>query len=327
MERNELGSNITLRPLPDDLCDASLCVEYKKDEFQFGIVDIVDDHALVVDWDFFLLKPLPIINTLISEWTKCSGGQSPKNTLREGVRLHLGITKFNSRDPIAKEIYDTLVKNRSKSKSTNKKHPKWMSHTTLVQDIVIKHELLVLDPISFNPYPAWMTTSKCGMTHYGVKMPTMDEVREQSYTFTSWEGHKFCKETLEVLSQIARKRLEKGTDDKGKDLAAKKAILDSFNLNLSEKASYKDHADVATKIMWANIPKIMADIHMDIPSMIFEEASSSDKGKDDDSDDEPPDDDDEPPDDDDEPPDDDDEVPLLLLLSLTILCMIMFIMR
>ena len=199
---NELGSNITLRPLPDDLCDTSLCVEYKKDEFQFGPVGLVDEGAvMIVDWDFFLLKPLPNINTLlISEWTKCSGGHSPKNTLREGVRLHLGITKFHSRDPIAKEIYNTLVKNRSKFKSISKKHPKWMSHTTLVQDIVNKHQLTVFDPISFNPYPIWMTTSKCGMTHYGVKMPTMDEVREQSYTFTSWEGHKFCKETLEVLS-------------------------------------------------------------------------------------------------------------------------------
>ena len=94
-----------------------------------------------------------------------------------------------------------------------------MSHTILVQDIVSKHRLTVFDPISFNPYPIWMTTSKCGMTHYGVKMPTMGAVREQSHTFTSWEGHKFCKETLEVLSQLARKRIEKkpGDDNSGDD--------------------------------------------------------------------------------------------------------------
>ena len=173
---------------------------------------------MIVDWDFFILTALPNISTIIiSEWTKCSGGQAPKNTLREGVRLHLGITKFPSRDPVAKEIYDTLVKRRSSFKSISKKHPKWMSHTTLVQDIVNKHQLAVFDPISFNPYPIWMTTSKCGMTHYGTKMPTMVEVREQSYTFTSWEGHKFCKETLEVLSQLARKPNEKKPDDEGDD--------------------------------------------------------------------------------------------------------------
>ena len=197
-----------LHPLPEHLVDPDLCVEYQKDEWQFGIVKGAP-HAVVlcVDWDFYIVKDLPDTSTiLISEWTKATGGQVPKNTLRPGssTRLHLGITKFEADDPIADEIYNMFVDTRKACKNITKMSAKWMKHTEQAQAIVLKHdELSIFEPIYFNPYPIWMKKPHYDKRHYGVQLPALSEVTQMTVAFTTWEGHSFCKETLYVLKQLA----------------------------------------------------------------------------------------------------------------------------
>jgi hypothetical protein len=196
-----LGTDITILPIPDFVND-SLCAEYQKDEWQFGIVQGAKQPVLCVDWDFYLIKDLPDTSTiLISEWTKASGGQVPKKTLRPGssTRLHLGITKFEADDPIADEIYNMFVATRKACQSITKMSAKWMKHAEHAQDIVKKHKLSVFDPIYFNPYPVWMKKPHYNKYHYGVPMPDLLEVEQMTYAFTTWEGHAFCELTLNRL--------------------------------------------------------------------------------------------------------------------------------
>lgn len=126
---------------------------------------------------------------LTSEYVKVTSGQSPKEVIKTGVRLQLGITKFQPDDPIAKEIHDEFVKNRHRYYGIKHGDPNWMEHTLIAQRIVQKHGLKVHDPIVFNPFPLWMRKPRFGEIVFGVRLPTIQQVKSESVTFTTWEGY------------------------------------------------------------------------------------------------------------------------------------------
>ena len=105
------------------------------------------------------------------------------------MRLQLGITKFQPDDPIAKEIHDEFVKNRHRYYGIKHGDPNWMEHTLIAQRIVQKHGLKVHDPIVFNPFPLWMRKPRFGEIVFGVRLPTIQQVKSESVTFTTWEGY------------------------------------------------------------------------------------------------------------------------------------------
>jgi len=163
-----------------------------KDAFQFSLPSLCATPALYADWDFILQNPslMPDEPTiLISEHVKVSSAQSPKDVLRTGVRLHLGLCKFQPNDPIAFEIHQALLAHQKKLQGIHHGHPLWMSNTKIAQAIVIKHNLKVHDPLVFNPFPLWMCKPHFGKLHYGVMMPSIADVLTHSVTVNMWCGH------------------------------------------------------------------------------------------------------------------------------------------
>ena len=164
--------------------------------FQFSLPRVWDTPVLYADWDFRLQNALlmpwePTI--LISEHVRVRRGQDPKNVIRPGVRLHLGLSQFQPKDPIACEIHQAIICER---KALNGIHT--------AQAIVKKHNLKVFDPLVFNPFPPWMHKPHYGELHYGAMMPSIANVLECSVTVNMWSGHeRFARaDVLEALSNV-----------------------------------------------------------------------------------------------------------------------------
>jgi hypothetical protein len=192
----------------------------QKDIFQFTIPEFYT-NAWVVDFDVHLLdqghRNLPNADIVIgSEWVKVIGGRSPKKVFSPGCRVHLALSKFPLRSPIANEIKNKLISHAPSLAGASKGHSKWMQNTYIVQDTLIKHNIEIQPPIVFNPWPFWMQSTKhVGSTHYGVLMPSYSEVAASSACLNVWHGFdKFPRDTLQstlaslmVLPKIPMPRL------------------------------------------------------------------------------------------------------------------------
>ena len=87
---------------------------------------------------------------------------------------------------IAKAVSDHLPK----LDGVTKKDPKWMDNTYKVQTILRQHEYkFPHSPMVFNPFPVFLKTAKFGGMVYGVHIPTLEQVKKQSATYTFWHGY------------------------------------------------------------------------------------------------------------------------------------------
>ena len=172
-------------------CGKGVSPQHLKDFWQFQMPQRYDG-AWCVDWDFVLVdkSKLPRGSIVVStERVKTAGGRTPKDVVREGVRCHLGITKFPRKCPIAEEIQSDIQAHLPKLVGVNKSHPKWMDNTLIAQRILLANGHEFVNPVVLNPYPLWMTKPHFGRTLHNTKMPSASEAKEFTATFTLWAGY------------------------------------------------------------------------------------------------------------------------------------------
>ena len=165
--------------------------QFLKDVWQFAMSQFWDG-ALCVDFDFHLLDRSLLPTTdiiLISEPVKITSSMAPKDVLKAGCRLHLGITKFPECHPVGLEIYNALREHLPRLANVLKGHARWMDNTKLAQKIVQAHDLQVCDPLVFIPYPFWMKHPHFGSLHYGAPLPTINQCLAGSACFNTWSGY------------------------------------------------------------------------------------------------------------------------------------------
>jgi hypothetical protein len=172
---------------------AEVAPQFLKDLWQFRMAEHYDG-AWCVDLDFKLVdkRKLPTAAMVVAtEWVKTSGGQRPGNVVRPGIRCHLGLTKFPSGCPVAREIAETLEARLPElSGVTKQDSSRWMSNTLQVQEILIKRGYeFPFGPAVFVPWPLWMTTDRLGKEHFGIELPSRDEALASTATFSVWSGY------------------------------------------------------------------------------------------------------------------------------------------
>ena len=170
-----------------------------KDRWQFTMAKH-HGGALCVDFDFVLVNEstLPLHDAIImaTEWVKCApdegtGGQYPREIIRQGVRAHFGLTKFPFMSPIAKEIQDAIEDNLPKMHDVTKtiKKESWLSNVLIAQRIMMKHNYAFPDPVVFNPFPHWMKSTYFGQLLFNTPMPTVTEAHDKTASITTWSGY------------------------------------------------------------------------------------------------------------------------------------------
>lgn len=65
-----------------------------------------------------------------------------------------------------------------------------MDNTYKVQTILRQHEYkFPHSPMVFNPFPVFLKIAKFGGMVYGVHIPSLEQVKKQSATYTFWHGY------------------------------------------------------------------------------------------------------------------------------------------
>ena len=184
----------TIKPLTGDILPTEefvgIAPQFLKDVWQFQMSQYWDG-ALCVDFDFHLLDRSLLPTTdiiLISEPVKVSSSLAPRDVLKVGCRLHLGISKFPKCHPIGLEIYNLLRNKLPRLANVCKGHARWMDNTKIAQKVVQEHGLQVCDPLIFIPFPFWMKRAHFGSLHYGTHLPTISQCLVGSACFNTWSG-------------------------------------------------------------------------------------------------------------------------------------------
>ena len=197
--------NVTVVFYMPKFAELNLEPQLLKDFFQF---DIFGSYSgMFVDLDFVLLdaSKLPQDGIFVgTEVVRQTGAYTAKELVRAGVRGHLGITMFPCGSSLAARIAENIASNLKGLVGIKKGHAKWMTNTKTVQKILLDYGYTFTDPILTNPFPVYLKKmSSLGGMLFGGRIPTIQEVLDQSATYTIWSGYKFP--ALEIMNEATFK--------------------------------------------------------------------------------------------------------------------------